>query len=120
MRIAIFGAGAIGTWLGAALAEAGEEVTLVARGVHLAALQRDGARLHSAEGERTVAIAAVADAETADVGPVDVVVASVKAHDLVAAGPAVQSLLGPDTVVVAPSCSVRAPRAVSTPVKYSP
>jgi 2-dehydropantoate 2-reductase len=98
-RFAIMGAGAIGTWLGTALAEAGEDVTLVARGAHLQALQRDGARLRTATGERTVAVTASGD--PAEVGAVDVVILAVKAHDLPAAGPALAPLLGPETVIVA-------------------
>ncbi|WP_354698467.1 2-dehydropantoate 2-reductase [Paraconexibacter sp. AEG42_29] len=99
LRFAVLGAGAIGTWIGAALAESGADVTLVARGAHLDALVRDGARLVSADGERTVPVRAVQD--TGQVGPVDVVILAVKVHDVVAAGPALQGLLGPDTTVVA-------------------
>ena len=45
MRIAVVGAGAIGTWLGAALARAGHDVALIARGAHLDAMRRDGVRV---------------------------------------------------------------------------
>ncbi len=98
-RFAVMGAGAIGTWLGTALAEAGEEVALVARGAHLEALRQHGARIKDAAGERAVAVHAVGD--PAELGPVDVVLSTVKAHDLAAAGPAMAPLLGPSTVVVA-------------------
>lgn len=99
--VAVMGAGAIGTWMGAALAEAGVDTTLVARGAHLRALQaQGGARLVDAAGERTVAVRAVG--APADVGgSVDVVIAAVKAHDLVAAAPAMAPLLHAQTVVVA-------------------
>ena len=55
MRICIVGAGAIGGFLGAKLALAGEDVTLIARGPHLAAIQRDGLRLLMADGGEAVA-----------------------------------------------------------------
>lgn len=95
---AIMGAGAIGTWLGVALAEAGEDVTLVARGPHLEAMQRSGVLLRDAGGERAVAVRATGD--PASVGAVDVVLIAVKAHDLPAAAPQLAPLLGPDTTVV--------------------
>lgn len=99
-RFAVLGAGAIGTWVGAAAAEAGAAVTLIARGAHLEALRaQGGARLRSADGERLVPVAAEGD--PAGVGPVDVVFVAVKAHDLPVAAPAATALLGPDTVVVA-------------------
>lgn len=103
MRWAIFGAGAIGTWVGAALAQAGEDAALVARGAHLEALQRQGgARLRHPDGrEEHVAVRAVGPDATAQVGPVDVVVLTVKAHDLLPAAPAIVPLLGDDTVLVA-------------------
>jgi len=103
MRWAIFGAGAIGTWVGAALAQSGQDATLVARGTHLEALQtQGGARLRHPDGtEERVAVQAVAPGETGQVGEVDVVVLTVKAHGLLDAAPDVAPLLGPETVLVA-------------------
>jgi 2-dehydropantoate 2-reductase len=102
MRWAIFGAGAIGTWAGAALARAGEDATLVARGAHLAALQaQGGARLRHPDGrEEAIAVRAIGSDATASVGAVDVVVLTVKAHDVLPAVEAIAPLLGPETVVV--------------------
>ncbi len=102
MRWAIFGAGAIGTWVGAALARAGEEVTLVARGRHLDALRAAGeARLRDPEGiEERVPVRAVGAEETSEVGAVDVVVLTVKAHDLLPAAEAIAPLIGEGTVLV--------------------
>lgn len=99
LRFAVLGAGAIGTWIGAALTESGADVTLVGRGAHLSALVRGGACLRSADGERTIPVRAVEDA--AEVGPVNVVILAVKVHDVIAAGPALRSLMGPQTTVVA-------------------
>ena len=98
MRIAVVGSGAIGTWLGAALSRAGHEVTLIARGAHLAAMRADGVRITGSE-EYAARPLAVADAEAT--GTVDVVLLCVKAHDQAATAPLMQRLLGPDTVVVA-------------------
>ena len=93
MRIAVVGAGAIGTWLGAALARAGHEVALIARGPHLEALRRDGVRVTGAE---EYAVRPHATGDAAQVGEVDVVLLAVKAHDQPAAAPAVRALLGGD------------------------
>jgi 2-dehydropantoate 2-reductase len=78
MRVAVIGAGAIGTWLGADLARAGHDVTLVARGAHLAAMQAQGGVL--VDG---VHVALTADGHPGDP---DVVILAVKAHDQAAAG----------------------------------
>ena len=92
MRIAVAGAGAIGTWLGAALSRAGHDVALLARGRHLEAMRAGGVRVRGAEEyDARPALAAG--------GPVDVVFLTVKAHDQ--AGVDLAPLLGPDTVVVA-------------------
>jgi 2-dehydropantoate 2-reductase len=100
MRVAVVGAGAIGSWLGAALARAGHDVALVARGRHLDAMRRTGGVvLHSAAGAETVPLLATGDAR--EVGAVDAVLLAVKAHDQAAAGVAVGPLLGPGTPVVA-------------------
>src|SRR4051812_17155762 len=99
MRIAVVGAGAIGTWVGAALTRAGHETALVARGAHLEAMRRDGVTLRSADGDERVAVRATADA--AEVGAVDAVILTVKAHDQAPAGAALQPLLGAQTTIVA-------------------
>jgi 2-dehydropantoate 2-reductase len=99
MRICIFGAGAIGGLLGARLAAKGDaEVTFVARGPHLAAMQANGVKLLS-EGQEIVARPrCVADAREA--GPQDYVVVTLKAHSLPGAAPSMQPLLGPETAIV--------------------
>jgi 2-dehydropantoate 2-reductase len=99
VRICVFGAGAIGGLLGARLAAKGDaEVTFVARGPHLAAMQRNGVRLIS-EGREIVAHPrCVADAREA--GPQDYVIVTLKAHSLPGAAEAMQPLLGPETAIV--------------------
>jgi 2-dehydropantoate 2-reductase len=99
MRICIFGAGAIGGLLAARLVQRGEaEVTVVARGAHLAAMQAHGLRLRSG-GEEIVTRPRCA-ANAAEAGPQDYVVITLKAHSLPGVAEAMQPLLGPETAIV--------------------
>ncbi len=98
MRICIFGAGAIGGYVGAKLAEAGADVALVARGPHLAAMQANGLTLIEGEARATHKVHAAADA--AELGPQDYVVVTLKAHSVPAAVPAILPLIGEGTTVV--------------------
>ena len=90
-RIAVVGAGAIGSWLGAALSRAGHDVALLARGAHLEALRRDGLRIE--HPEETYTVRPLASADPGEVGAVDAVILAVKAHAQPGAGPAVSALL---------------------------
>jgi 2-dehydropantoate 2-reductase len=98
MKFLIAGAGAIGAYMGACMARAGQDVTLFARGPHLRAMQEHGVRVKSVDGdfEAHPKIAA----ELGDVGPVDVVFLGVKAHGLTQLAPQLKPVLGPDTAVV--------------------
>ncbi|MEQ8371309.1 MAG: 2-dehydropantoate 2-reductase [Alphaproteobacteria bacterium] len=98
MRIAVFGAGAIGGYIAAELALSGADVTIIARGLHLAAIQNDGLRLEQDGAVRTSRPRAFADAGEA--GPQDVVFLTLKAHQVAAAVADIRKLLGPDTAVV--------------------
>lgn len=100
MRIAIVGAGAIGGYLGARLALAGAEMTLIARGAHLAAIREHGLALEYADGRREVARPALATADMAAAGPQDVVIVAVKAQSLPALAVPMRALYGPETAVV--------------------
>ena len=80
MRICIYGAGAIGGYLGVQLALAGDEVTLIARGPHLEAMQKNGVKL-LIDGEERVAHPTATD-DPAEVGPQDVVIITLKAHSI--------------------------------------
>ena len=97
-KFAIFGAGAIGGYLGAKLALAGLDVTLIARGPHLAAMQKDGLRVIEGEAEHVVRPRCLADSREA--GPQDYVFLTLKAHSLTPALDAITPLLGPETAVV--------------------
>jgi 2-dehydropantoate 2-reductase len=98
MRICIFGAGAIGGYMGAKLAQAGADVSLVARGPHLAAMQARGLVLIEEGARETIAVRASDD--PAALGVQDYVIVTLKAHSVPALVPAMQPLLGPDTTVV--------------------
>ncbi|MDF9745183.1 2-dehydropantoate 2-reductase [Natrinema salsiterrestre] len=98
MKFAVFGAGGVGGYLGARLADAGHEVHLVARGDHLAALEADGMRVESVHGDTAVDLPATDD--PADIGPCDYVLFCVKAHDTRDAAADLEPLLGDDTAVV--------------------
>ena len=99
MKICIFGAGAIGGLMAAKLALKGDaEVTVIARGPHLAAMQSHGLRLVS-EGQEVVTRPRCV-ASAAEAGPQDYVVVTLKAHSLPAAAEQMQPLLGPETAVV--------------------
>ncbi len=98
MRICIYGAGAIGGYLGVQLALAGQEVTLIARGPHLEAMRREGVKL-LIDGEERVAHPRCTD-DPAEAGAQDVVIVTLKAHSAALVVDAMQPLLGPDTAVV--------------------
>ena len=98
MKICIYGAGAIGTYLGVELALAGEDVTLIARGPHLEAMRRDGATLLIG-GERHVATIRCTD-DPAEAGVHDVVFLGMKAHGVPSIVDRLGPLLGPATAVV--------------------
>jgi len=98
MKIAVFGAGAIGGFMGAKLALAGQDVSLIARGPHLAAMRERGLELRS-EGKTQIVRPRTTD-DPREIGPQDYVILSVKAHALPGIADAVQPLLGPKTTLV--------------------
>jgi 2-dehydropantoate 2-reductase len=98
-RVLIFGAGAIGGYMGVKLAQAGARVTFFARGAHLDAMKRDGITLIS-EGAETIVKDANFAGDASEAGEQDFVIVSLKAHGLVAAVDQVASLLGPQTALV--------------------
>ncbi|WP_224369160.1 2-dehydropantoate 2-reductase [Hyalangium versicolor] len=98
MRIAIFGAGAIGGFLGVKLLQAGADVTFIARGAHLEAMRTRGVTLKS-DGE-TLTLRPRCTSEPSEAGPQDYVVVTLKAHSLPAAAPQIAQLLGPETALV--------------------
>ncbi len=98
MRIAIFGAGAIGGMMGVKLAQAGADVTFVARGAHLAAMQAKGVTMHS--GGETIVVHPRCVGSAAEAGVQDYVVVTLKAHSLPGAAPDIARMMGDDSALI--------------------
>ncbi len=99
MKIAVIGAGGVGGAFGAALAKAGADVTFVARGAHLAAMQANGLKIEGGRGETHIQ-PTQATADPATIGPVDFVLFCVKLWDVESAGEHIRPLVGPNTAVI--------------------
>ena len=97
-RIAVYGAGGVGGYFGARLAQAGAEVHFLARGAHLQALREHGLKVRSVKGDFQVRVQATDD--PADIGPCDFVLFCVKTFDTDAAAARLGPLLGDGTAVV--------------------
>ena len=99
MKIAVYGAGGVGGYFGGRLAESGQDVTFIARGVHLDAIRHDGLQVASPKGDFVVHPAAATD-DPSKVGLVDLVLVGVKAGQISDIGSDLRSMIGPETVVV--------------------
>ena len=99
MRIAVMGAGAVGGYFGARLAAASNDVTFVARGLHLVALRREGLHLESPQGNLQIRDALFTD-DPAQAGVVDLVLFCVKSYDTEAAAAKLSSLIGDRTIIL--------------------
>jgi ketopantoate reductase len=100
MKICIVGAGAIGGLMGAKFALAGEEVTLIDQGAHLAAIRKNGLKLIWEDGSEAVASDVTATDKLEEAGPQDLVILALKAHYLEQVARQVPALMGPETVIV--------------------
>jgi 2-dehydropantoate 2-reductase len=100
MKIALVGVGAIGGYVGHCLAQAGEDVTFIARGKNLEALRSRGLRLVRADGSEHLVPQVKATADYAEAGAQDLVILAMKAHQLESVATDVPKLFGPETVVV--------------------
>ena len=99
MRIAAMAAGAVGGYFGARMAAAGHDVFFIARGAHLQAIRKNGLTIESVHGDLHLPHPNVTD-DPAEVGPVDIVLFTVKLWDTEQAAEQARPLLGPDTRVV--------------------
>lgn len=99
MRILVMGSGGVGGYFGGRLAQAGFDVTFVARGAHGAALRERGLRVQSGVGDLHLPQVPVTE-DPASAGPVDLVLFGVKLWDTQAAAAALRPVLKPDTAVV--------------------
>lgn len=98
MKICIYGAGAIGGYLGVHLKQGGADVSLIARGAHLEAIKKNGLRVIMADGDKTAKMPASADPK--ELGPQDYVIVALKSHQAWESVEQIKPLLGPDTAVV--------------------
>ncbi|RME98960.1 MAG: 2-dehydropantoate 2-reductase [Chloroflexi bacterium] len=113
MRIAVFGAGGVGGYFGGRLAQAGQDVTFIARGAHLQAMLDGGLRVNSLKGDFVVQ-PVQATANPAEVGPVDAVIIAVKAWQIEQITDALRPLVGPDTFIVPLQNGVETPRQLAS------
>src|ERR1700693_1248849 len=100
MKIAVVGAGAIGGHLGTRLSLAGEDVTFIARGPNLAAIQASGMKLIAEDGSEACTTSARAVQKMTDAGPQDAVLLTVKAHQVAAVAPDLHHLCHAQTAIV--------------------
>lgn len=112
MKILVMGAGALGAYFGGRLQAAGHDVTLIARGAHLAALRERGLRIESPAGDLALPEVQASDDPAAG-GTPDVVMFMVKNYDVEEAGRRLAPVLGPDTIVVTCQNGVSAPRRLA-------
>ncbi len=98
MKVAIFGAGAIGGMMGVKLAQAGADVTFIARGAHLAAMQANGVTMHS--GGETINVRPRCVGTAAEAGQQDYVIVTLKAHSLPGAAADIASMMGPNSALI--------------------
>jgi 2-dehydropantoate 2-reductase len=112
MRFAIFGSGAVGGYFGGRLAQAGEDVTFIARGLHLEAIKERGLWVESLNGDFHVDLTMAFDAPE-KAGVVDVVLVATKAWQVAEAARQIKPLIGPETMVVPLGNGVDAPDELS-------
>ena len=99
MRIVIFGTGGVGGYFGGRLAQAGEDVTFIARGEHLRAIRTNGLKVDSSSGDFVVYPAQATD-DVRELGETDLVIPGVKAWQVPDAARAIKPVVGPNTTVV--------------------
>ena len=99
MKICVVGAGAIGGFMGARLAQQDHEVSLIARGPHLAAIKQNGLKLIQ-DGEETIADNVIATDDINNLDVQDIVLLALKSHQIAAVIDKLPTLIGPDTVMV--------------------
>ncbi|MFN3233699.1 MAG: ketopantoate reductase family protein [Alphaproteobacteria bacterium] len=113
MKIAIMGSGGVGGYFGAKLALAGNDVTFIARGPHLEAMQKNGLKIHTDSGEITVNPVRATD-DPSTIGTVDAVLFCTKLYDTIDAAEALKPLMGPDTFVVTVQNGVSGPELIGS------
>ncbi len=117
MRIAIYGAGAVGGYFGGRLAQAGEDVVFIARGEHLKAMLKDGVRVDSINGDFVVKPVKATD-DPSKTGKVDMVLVGVKAWQVPEAAEAMRPMIGSETFVLPLQNGLEAPAQLSEVLGY--
>ena len=112
MHFAIYGSGGVGGYFGGRLAQAGEQVSFIARGKHLAAIREQGLRVESILGDFDIN-PAQACADPAEIGRVDVVILATKSWQVTEAAQQMGALIGPQSMVVPLENGVSAPDELS-------
>jgi 2-dehydropantoate 2-reductase len=101
VKIAVMGAGGVGGYFGARLAQGGQDVHLIARGAHLAAIRAAGLRVQSVRGDFELPAERVpVTDDSSSIGPCEVVLFTVKSYDTVAAAQQLEPLMAPGTAVI--------------------
>jgi 2-dehydropantoate 2-reductase len=113
MRFAIFGTGGVGGYFGGRLAQAGEDVTFIARGLHLNAIKERGLWVESINGDFHIDLTMASD-DPEKVGVVDVVLVATKAWQVAEAAQQMKPLIGPRTMVIPLENGVNAPDELAT------
>ena len=99
MRIVVFGTGGVGGYFGGRLAQAGEDVTFVARGEHLRAIKANGLKVDSPSGDFVIYPAKATD-DVSEIGETELVILGVKAWQVSEAARAIKPIVGPGTTVL--------------------
>lgn len=108
MRIAVFGSGGLGGYLGGKLSQSGEEVIFIARGEHLKAIRKNGLEINSTEGNFVVYPELATD-DPNEVGEVDTIILGVKTWQVLESAKAMRPMIGPETSVIALQNGVASP-----------
>jgi len=98
-RIVVMGSGALGGYIGGRLVQAGRDVTLIARGQHLGAMQQKGLQVQSPDGDFVIKPVKATD-DPAEVGPVDLILFCVKSYDVLNAAEMLRPMMAPGTVII--------------------
>jgi 2-dehydropantoate 2-reductase len=112
MRIVVFGTGGVGGYFGGRLAQAGLDVTFIARGKQLEAIEKNGLRVDSIKGDFSI-YPAIATDDPATVGKVDVILCCVKSWQVSESAIAMLAMIGPNTMVVPIQNGIEAPDILS-------
>ncbi len=99
MKIAVMGSGAMGGYIGGRLAQAGRDVTFIARGDHLHVIRQNGLHINSPAGDFLIKPIKVTD-NPAEIGPVDLIFFCVKSYEVSSAAEMLRPMIGPQTVII--------------------